>query len=325
MGVEKIGSQCRILTGKDPTKDSTFEVLDSDNNDGLKIDYKHGGVCDADPTQDYKLTVNVYCDKNVLVLTDDYTVDDTTDSCARVISFNHKSGCSIDQLSAFWDWIQDNRWIMFAILVVIGTIICFLGRSLFKPVLFMCGCILTVGVVMLIFYSTFLKSNTETWVGWAVLGGSVVAGLLVGFIFVKIAKLGAFVLAGLGGYAVSLLIYNAFLYKMNSVAGFWAFTLGVALVFAILALFFFDHILIHSTALLGSYMVINGIGLVAGRYQNPFTLYQYIDNGEIDEIDPMFYAYLAANFILYLLGIIFQYRQRKNDKVSGNDPYQRLR
>lgn len=207
-------------------------------------------------------------------------------------------------MSAFWDWIQSNKWAMFGILAFFGTIICFLGRKLFKPVLFLTGCILTVGLVMLIFYSTFLKSNTETWVGWTVLGGSVLVGLLVGFIFAKIAKLGAFVLAGLGGYALALLIFNAFLYKMNSEVGFWCFTIGVALLFAVMALFLFDHIIINATALLGSYMVINGIGLVAGHYQNPFTLYQYIDNGEIDNIDPLFYAYLAANFILYLLGII---------------------
>jgi hypothetical protein len=52
----------------------------------------------------------------------------------------------------------------------------------------------------------------------------------------------------------------------------------VSVVFGILALCFFDHILIHSTALLGSYLSIYGIGLIAGHYQNPFTLVQMMEH-----------------------------------------------
>ena len=72
-------------------------------------------------------------------------------------------------------------------------------------------------------------------------------------------------------------------------------------------------------------MVINGIGLVAGHYQNPFTIAQEMDSGIIDSIDPIFYAYLAGNIVLYAMGALFQYRQRRGDKVNGNDPYERLR
>lgn len=46
----------------------------------------------------------------------------------------------------------------------------------------------------------------------------------------------------------------------------------MALFFGVLALFFFEHILIHATAVSGAYLAIAGIGIVAGHYQNPFTL-----------------------------------------------------
>jgi hypothetical protein len=144
--------------------------------------------------------------------------------------------------------------------------VCFLGRTLFKPVLFLAGLILSVSLVWLIFYSTFLSTNTKAWVGWVVLIGALLFGLIIGTIFVKIVKLGAFVLAAWGGFCLGLLVYNSFGYFMDSDVGFWLLTLGIALVCGILALCFFDHILIHATALAGSYLVINGIGLVAGRY-----------------------------------------------------------
>lgn len=171
---------------------------------------------------------------------------------------------------------------MFVAFLIAGSILCFLGRTLFRPTLFIAGLFLSISLVWIIFYSTFLNENTKPWVGWVVLVGAVIFGLIIGLVFVKLVKLGAFVLAAWGGYALSLLIYNAFLYKMNSNTGFWCFTVGTALVFGVLALFFFDHILIHSTAIIGSFLVINGIGIVAGHYQNPFTIADEINNGIID-------------------------------------------
>jgi hypothetical protein len=138
------------------------------------------------------------------------------DGCTKVVSFKHETGCKNDSLNALWEWFNSNKWVMFSVFLIIGSIICFLGRTLFKPVLFISGMFLSVCLVWLIFYSTFLSSNTKPWVGWVVLVGSILLGLLIGAIFVKLAKLGAFILAAWGGFSVSLLIYNAFLYKMDS-------------------------------------------------------------------------------------------------------------
>lgn len=135
----------------------------------------------------------------------------------------------------------------------------------------------------------------------------------------KIVHLGAFCLAAWGGFSLGIILYNAFLYKMNSEAGFWLFCIGMGLVMGTLALCFFEHILIHATALLGSFMAIYGIGLVAGRYTNPFTIAELIKNHQIDSIDPVFYAYLSANLILYILGCAFQYKQKNGD--PHHNPY----
>ncbi len=161
---------------------------------------------------------------------------------------------------------------MFSIFLVVGFIVCFLGRTLFKPVIFIAGVLLSVSLVWIIFYSTFLNENTKSWVGWVVLSSSILLGLIIGCLFVKVVKIGAFIVAAWGGYCLALLMYNSFMYFMHSNVGFWCWTIGVALICGLLALKFFDHILILSTALAGSFLAINGIGLVAGRYQNPFTI-----------------------------------------------------
>jgi hypothetical protein len=228
-------------------------------------------------------------------------------------------------LNALWSWFSSNKWAMFVFFLAIGGFVCFLGRKLFRPVLFIVGMLLTVSIVLLLFYSTFLASTTKVWVGWLVLVGSILLGLVVGTIFTKLVKLGAFALAGWGGFSGALLIYNAFLYHMNSQAGFWCFTVGVGVICGILAMFFFEHILIHSTAMAGAYLFVQGIGLVAGRYQNPFTIAEEREQGVITTIDPVFYGYLAGTIALYALGAFVQYRHRTHHKSIGHDPYHRLR
>ena len=162
---------------------------------------------------------------------------------------------------------------MFTLAVVIGFLFTFFGRKLISPIIFITGVILTMFIVILIFYSTFLKSNTSNWVGWVVLASSFLLGLLVGFILVKVEKLGGFILAGFGGYCLGLLIWNTFLYLLTTSAVlFWIFTIACALICGLLTFCLFDQIIILATAMAGSFVFIAGIGIVAGSYQNPFTI-----------------------------------------------------
>ena len=296
-----------------------YSLLDAGARSGIQINYK-GAPSPLDSNTVY-LQVKISCDSNTYYR--DYAIDDA--STPIVISFYSSVGCPVADVSGLWSWISSNQWVMFAIFLIVGAVICFLGRTLFKPVLFIAGLLLSVSLVWLIFYSTFLSSRTEQWVGWVVLACSLLLGLIIGVIFVKLVKLGVFVIAAWGGFSLGILTYNAFGYYMHNQAGFWCLCIAFALIFGILSVCFFDHILIHATAMAGSFLVINGIGLVAGRYQNPFTLATYINSGVQTTIDPIFYAYLAGNLVLYILGCIFQYRQKNHDKHHGKDPYERLR
>ena len=68
-------------------------------------------------------------------------------------------------------------------------------------------------------------------------------------------------------------------------------------------------------------MVIAGIGIVAGGYQNPFTIGSTL-NGE--PIQPTFYAYMVGNVVLFIIGAVVQYHMRKKDNVYKH-PYHNLR
>lgn len=232
----------------------------------------------------------------------------------------------VDQANALYKWFESNKIAMCILFLAAGLFTCFMGRKLFTAVLFLAGVFIVVGLVFVIFYSTFLKDESKDWVGWTVLGVSVLFGLILGWLFTKIVKISAFVLAAWGGFTLGLLLYNAFIYKIigGSTAGFWCWCLGAALICGILALCLFDHVLILATALAGSFLAVAGIGLVAGRYQNPFDVAQQWEKGN-HSIDPVFYAYFAANIILCACGAYIQYKHKNGDHHEGKNrnPYHR--
>lgn len=209
---------------------------------------------------------------------------------------------------------------MFALFLISGLIICFMGRTIFKPILFIVSCFAAFSIVMLISYSTFLSDNPKAWAGWVTIAVALVLGLFLGWLMLKFIRIGIFIVAAMGGYSVGLLLYNAFMYKIHSQTGFWCFTIGVALLFGVLSLCFFNHLLIHATAIFGSFIAVYGIGLVAGRYTNPFTIGELIKNGQIEGVDPVFYAYFAGNVVLYAMGVMYQYKVKNGDH-SGENHY----
>jgi Domain of unknown function (DUF4203) len=311
MAIFKDTNGCHLLSGDDITNDADFSVDDQTDNNGISINYKGG-------QSGYSLRLNIACDtdsKNLFV-------DPSLKGPASTLvgSFNSSTGCKKGQLSAIWEWFNNNKWAMFALFLISGLVICFMGRTIFKPVLFIVSCFAAFSIVMLISYSTFLSDNPKAWAGWVTIAVALALGLVLGWLLLKFIRLGIFIVAAMGGYSVGLLLYNAFMYKMHSQTGFWCFTIGVALVFGVLSLFFFNHILIHATAIFGSFIAIYGIGLVAGRYTNPFTIGELYENGLLDNVDPVFYAYLAGNVVLYALGVTYQYKVKNGDK-SGESHY----
>jgi len=101
---------------------------------------------------------------------------------------------------------------------------------------------------------------------------SILVGSLVGYFLMKYEKFGGFCLAAWGGFSLGILLYNAFIYRIESQSALWSFAVGLGVLYTVLMYFFFDHILIHATAMIGSFLLISGIGLVAGGYTNPFII-----------------------------------------------------
>jgi hypothetical protein len=172
-------------------------------------------------------------------------------------------------------------------------------------VYYVCGIILVVSLIWLIFYTTFMQTNNHDALGWIIFLGSVVLGVAAGYMFTKFEKVGNFALGFVTGFGTGIMIFNSIVYLSNSYWALWLLTLGLGVAFGSLSLFLADVMKIHCTAFLGSFFFVNGIGMFAGHYQNPFTILELIRNGEVQSVDPLFYFYLIGCLMFYAIGATY--------------------
>jgi hypothetical protein len=105
----------------------------------------------------YDLTVDIQCDNDVPFYPINISAAENTN---LLVSFKSKVGCKYGQLSAIWQFFQDNNWAMFALFTIIGASLCLFGRALLKPTLFLTGVLLAAFIIIYIFYTTFLRTTT---------------------------------------------------------------------------------------------------------------------------------------------------------------------
>lgn len=208
--------------------------------------------------------------------------------------------------------------------IVIGLFLAFLGKKLFNIALFIVTTIIVAGLILFIFYATFLQDNTASWVSWTVVSIAILLGLLGGYLMLKIEKFGGALLAGWGGFCLGVLLNETVLYLANSAVLFWCVNIGLAIIFAILGFVAFDHAIILATSFIGSYMTMRGIGIMAGGFPNEYVLINEIEAGAFDNIDPVFYAYLAGIVIMTILAAIVQFKMFRKQQAAEAHPYAKL-
>jgi hypothetical protein len=184
-------------------------------------------------------------------------------------------------LSALWDWGQKHGWVIAIPFIAVGALMLFFGSKIMNIVYFICGIIFSVAMIWLIFYTTFMQTNSNDFLGWVIFLGSALIGIVLGKFFNKFNKLGNFCLGFISGFGTGLMIFNSIAQLISSYWVLWSLTLGLGFLSGGLILWIPEILIIHSTAFFGSFFLTNGIGMLVGHYQNPFTIIEMIRNGEV--------------------------------------------
>jgi hypothetical protein len=90
------------------------------------------------------------------------------------------------------------------------------GKPFFKVVIFLGVTFGVTGVLSLLLFTLFFNVYTPSWLGWLVLVLTFIVGLILGIIMAKLARLGVAIIAAFGGFCLGLVIYAAFLYKLDN-------------------------------------------------------------------------------------------------------------
>jgi|LauGreDrversion4_2_1035121.scaffolds.fasta_scaffold285829_1 hypothetical protein len=161
---------------------------------------------------------------------------------------------------------------------------------------------------------------------WITFGVCCVVGVFIGLLMAKLLKVGAAVLTGWGGVCLGLMLYTSFIFQYDSDKKiiFWIFIVVMALTFALLGYFMFNHAVIISTAIIGSYGIIRGISLYAGGFPNEMLIIEQIKNGQLTDFDNAFYGYLAGFVVLAIGCMVFQYKMYFNNNDETEHPYHRF-
>lgn len=231
-----------------------------------------------------------------------------------------KVSCATYSINAFFDLVAEYNWLFAIIFMCIGLPFCFMGRKFFSCIVFVVGVLLTVGIINLLFYATFLSNNYEYWVFWVVFSCSILAGVAVGFVLFKCQKLGAACIAGWGGFLGGLVINTTLLFLAQQEWLFWVVAIGCAVAAALCAFLFYFPTIITVTSFTGAYFFIRGISLfIPDSYPNEFTLINELENGAVENISYWFYLYLGFILIFTILGMIVQCHFKAEKEEHGED------
>ena len=221
------------------------------------------------------------------------------------------TACPVFSYNSLVKFATDNKYVFGPIFIAIGLFLTFLGLKLLGFALFFAFTIVTTWLILFVVYAKFLADVDAEWVHWLVLSAAIIVGLFAGMLGCYCQKLAAALLAAWGGYTLGVLINTSFLYIVENSVLFWSINLGLALLCAFLAMLVYHPAIIVATSFVGAYLVMRGIGLMAGGFPNEYVLINMVKAGLISRIDPIFYFYLGGIIVMTAVGICSQWRMNR--------------
>jgi len=139
----------------------------------------------------------------------------------------------------------------------------------------------------------------------------------------KLRRIGITVLAGASGFFLGFLLYSlVFIQWLEHQAVLISLVVILTAVGAYLGWRFDKLIIVYVTAFLGSYALIRGVSVFAGKFPNEVALYGQLSSGTFEGLGGAFYGYLAGIVITGIIGVVVQtklgYTQHSHDDDYKN-------
>ena len=187
--------------------------------------------------------------------------------------------------------------------MVFGILLCFFGRIMIKPLLFVIGLASSTMGILLLYFLLFYKQNTNHILVWCIGILGALFGIMLGLIFYNGTKIASAVLAAYTGYSIGSIIYRVLPKLVHPEIAFYGITGTLAVGLVILALYNTERHLILNSSFFGAFIFMEGLGSFVPDFPaswNPLVLIPA--NGGIFDIDPHFWLYGSVLLILFFCG-----------------------
>lgn len=318
---------CKALTDDDITPDLARSIPSTNTSTSAgfdytpaRLEYTISGGSDCGQGQ-ASLSFVLTCNKNVSGEPNFKLNED--DKCHPIISFEHKTGCSVT--GDYSSFLERNPWVIALLFIIFGPIMNFKGRK-FVP--WVIG-IVSGGATFFVLVFFFNYVGLLDWYYYSDGNGTaaavstlviIVASFLVGYCMkTKLLMLGFMVLGGVAGFFVGGIFFNLVMVEWAS--SLWAF-IGTLFFFILLGIILGyklkDSVVIISTAFIGSYLFVRGISLFTGGYPSEKDLIKDLEDGNAN-FTPTMIGFLVAMGIMVVCGILYQRKQQKIEDGEGDD------
>ena len=259
------------------------------------------------------------CDPNVIDPIISTTYADN--ACNMAVSVTSKKSCYDFSINPLITFMGDHTTIFGVSLILLGLVLGIMGKRFFKICLFVTGStVLTLASTLFVF-SAFLNRDTSNATMWILFSVCLVVSMIGGLLLAKFFRFGIAVAAGWGGVALALILYNAFVYKIdnsNKIV-FWIFIVLMAVACAALSFKFCWPAVIIATSIAGAYSLIRGISVMAGGYPNELEIIRRIEDGDLSGMPDAFYGYMAGFFVLAITFMVWQFKRYGLEDESKKD------
>lgn len=146
---------------------------------------------------------------------------------------------------------------------------------------------------------------------------SILIGIFVGFILMRMLKIGAAILGAVGSFFIGMTLYQLLFFFTESFILLMVISVAFSVLGAILSFRYFDKIVIFGTAFIGAYSLVRGASLIFGHYPNEFEMIKKLADGQPEDIPEQFFIYLIVFLAIFIGGSKYQIQKKKaEDEIN---------
>lgn len=284
----------------------------------------------------WKSEFELYCnedgDRNDPIVSANFSVDASSDTCRVRVAARHKAGCPQLEATAVIKFFSNNPAIGGLVFLMLGVIATFFGARVFNEIVAVVGGLATFIITLLLLsIFGFLKAlDTEAagrhpgWIILAILCFAFAAALALGVAWLnhKYKRGGAAFFGFWVGFVVGYLIYSIiFAYFVSSTYLKFVIIFASAISTAYYAFMWSRTLTVPITAVFGAFFICKGFSMFVGGF--PATFQEYTEGQEEFKMQISYIYYLIA-YILFLVAGTAHQRYRGYHTLYDNDQFSAL-